>query len=179
MMREFIPRSLHLEILLELRDAVASEPSTEKIWGAAQHAFQRAIGHAMFTVLRHLPETGEVSRLYSSRPDVYPVAGRKVMGPTPWGEQVLTRGEPFLGLDKAALRWAYPDHERLFAMGVETALNATMRLGGQTLGTINLTAGAGYYRPDDVAIAQLLAAILTPALLREDAAQSHLERRQR
>lgn len=157
--------SRELTLIAGLVETIAEATDLERVWRQADQTFAELIGHRMFTVLDHDAETGTVGRLYSSDPEAYPVAGTKPMGPTPWGELVLKQGKPFVGKDAAALRWAYPDHARLFAMGLNSALNMPMRLGAKTLGTLNLTHEAGHYHEGHLQVGSILAALLVPVLL--------------
>ena len=82
----------------------------------------------------------EVARIYSNRPAEYPVSGRKTMGPTPWGEHVLNGRQPYLGEDKAGIRWAFFDHELIESMGLGSVINVPAIYDGKVVGTINLLA---------------------------------------
>jgi len=155
------------EKLRSLTLAVAAAPTANHVWQIADEAFSQMLGQLMFTVLEHVPASGEVARLYSNRPDAYPVGGRKPMGETPWGDLVLTRGQPWLGQDADAIRWAYFDHEILIGMGFETAINLPMVSAGKTLITLNLTAGPGHYTQSHLELGQVIAGLLSPALLLE------------
>ena len=128
--------------------------------------FAEALGHQLFTVLIHNEPAGEVRRCYSSRPDEYPVQGAKSMGPTPWGDLVLKQGKPFLGVDEAAIRWAFPDHQLIISMGLGSAINLPLRLAGRTLGTLALLDRAGHYRQEHLEIGAILAALLVPVMAR-------------
>ncbi|PHQ71426.1 MAG: GAF domain-containing protein [Sneathiella sp.] len=152
---------------------VAVETDMQKVWKQADAAFDRIIGHRMFTVLRYEAETGKVWRLYTSNPADYPVGGFKVMGPTPWGDLVLKQGQPFVGKDADAVRWAYPDHETIIGLGFESALNIPMCVAGKTLGTINLTHVAGHYQERHVRDASVLAACLTPLCMHSNSSANY------
>ncbi len=151
-----------MQELSDLASAVRLMKDPQSIWAVADATFDRLIGHRMFTVLRVEPETGDVRRLYTSNSSAYPVGGSKKMGPTPWGKLVLEKGQPFVGKDADAIRWAYPDHETIIGLGLESALNVPMCLRGKTLGTLNLTHNSGHYDERHLPLASLLAAILTP-----------------
>jgi hypothetical protein len=154
-----------LVALRDLAAKVAAAPTADAVWAIADGAFQQLIGHKMFTVLEHIPSSREVARLYTSRPDAYQVGGRKPMGDTPWGTLVLTQGKPFLAKDADALRWAYFDHENLMSMGLETAINLPLVSAGKTLATLNLTAGPNHYTDSHLELGQVIAGLLSPALL--------------
>jgi hypothetical protein len=148
-----------------LVEVVATANSEAEVWARADTVFGEVIGHALFTVLIHDEPAGEVTRRYSSRPDDYPVLGSKHMGPTPWGDLLLKQGKPFIGNDDAAIRWAFPDHEQILAMGLGSAINLPVRLVGRTLGTFNLLHASGHYRDEHLEIGALLAAILAPMMV--------------
>ena len=143
---------------------VAECSNADVVWPEADKVFQSAIGHLMFTALQHNEKTGSVTRLYSSNPDLYPVGGSKAMGPTPWGDQVLKHGRPFLGRNADDMHWAFPDHGTLAAQGMQSVLNLPVRVFGKTLGTINLTHQTGHYRYEHIPIGVLMAAQLAPLM---------------
>jgi GAF domain-containing protein len=112
--------------------------------------------------MRHVTETAEVERIYSSNPRAYPVGGRKQKQGTPWGEQVLDRGEVFIARDRAELRAAFADHELIFSLGIGSIMNVPVMLHGRCRGIVNLSHDAGRYGEGDVAPARVLAGLLAP-----------------
>lgn len=82
-----------VEAVLEI---AASVPRPEAVFRAVEALAQEASGFRLFTLMRLHAPTQEVERLYSSLPDAYPVSGRKPKQGTPWGAQVLDRGEIFI-----------------------------------------------------------------------------------
>src|ERR1700693_1354834 len=82
--------------LASVNEVVASAPAPDAVFRAVEALAQRTIGHRLFTVMRLHAASAEVERLYSSRPEAYPVSGRKPKQGTAWGEQVLDRGEIFV-----------------------------------------------------------------------------------
>ena len=55
-------------------EVAASSADARAAYAAVDELAQRAIGYRLFTVMRYLPETVEVERLYSSNPSAYPPA---------------------------------------------------------------------------------------------------------
>jgi GAF domain-containing protein len=154
-----------LDAARTLAEAVARETEAGAVWREADAVLGEVIGHQLFTVLIHDAASGTVTRRYSSRPDEYPVQGSKHMGPTPWGDLLLTQGKPFIGNDADAIRWAFPDHEQILAMGLGSAINLPVRLSGRTLGTLNLLHEAGHYREEHLETGAVLAAIVAPLMV--------------
>jgi hypothetical protein len=157
-----------------LRGAAAAsrEPGQpDASFRALEAAMQAAIGHRLFTAMRHDPSAGRNRRVYSSDPAAYPVSGFKpVVWEHPWAERVLRRAEPWIGRDAADIAWAYPDHERIAALGLASAMNLPVRWNGSVLGTVNLLHVAGHYRDDHAALGMIFAALAVPALLAIDTA---------
>ena len=125
-----------LQSLLSVTDAVAQDGSPDAAFRAVEAATRELIGHKLFTILVRREGGEEVERVYTSNPAAYPVQGRKRMGPTPWGALVLDQKQTFLGPDKAAIRWAFPDHELIESLGLGAVINVTAIQGGEVLGTL-------------------------------------------
>src|SRR5437868_49988 len=138
-----------LEAYLSVTDAIAQDASPETAYRAVDKAINDLIGHRLFTILVRCEGGEEVERVYSSQPESYPVQGRKRMGPTPWGDLVLTRKQAFLGQDKAAIRWAFPDHELIESLGLGSVINVSVQEGGEILGVLNVLDEEGVYTSED------------------------------
>jgi hypothetical protein len=154
-----------LEAYLSVTDAIAQDASPETAYRAVEKAINDLIGHRLFTILVRCEGGEEVQRVYSSQPESYPVQGRKRMGPTPWGDLVLTRKQAFLGQDKAAIRWAFPDHELIESLGLGSVINVSVQEGGEILGVLNVLDEEGVYTSEDqVALVRSFTPLLISAL---------------
>ena len=154
-----------LEAYLSVTDAIAQDASPETAYRAVDKAINDLIGHRLFTILVRCEGGEEVERVYSSQPESYPVQGRKRMGPTPWGDLVLTRKQAFLGQDKAAIRWAFPDHELIESLGLGSVINVSVQEGGEILGVLNVLDEEGVYTSEDqVALVRSFTPLLISAL---------------
>lgn len=118
------------------------------------------IGHKLFTIMAFHAETMEVERLYSNQPEAYPTGGRKKKRDTEWGRQVLENGKPYIGKSADDIRKHFNDHEVILGLGLEAILNMPIRLGGDTIGTMNLLHEADYYSENEIASAQLIAGLI-------------------
>ena len=143
--------------------ATAAEP--DATFDAVAALAQRAIGFRLFTVMRLHHATQEVERLYSSLPDAYPVSGRKPKQGTPWGAQVLDRGEIFIANTPDEVREAFADYPLIFSLGIGAIMNVPIRFRGRSLGTMNICAEAGHFIDADRAPGELLASLLVSPLL--------------
>jgi GAF domain-containing protein len=146
-------------------EVAASSKDVAAAYAVVGELAQRAIGHRLFTVMRYLPQTVEVERLYSSNPADYPPGGRKPKQGTPWGDQVLDRGEVFIAADAEGVRAAFSDHALLARLGIGAILNVPIRFRGRVLGTMNLSHEAGHFSSDMIGPGRILAGLLVPLLL--------------
>jgi hypothetical protein len=154
-----------VEDLQDIIAATAASRAPEDTYAMLGSLAGRVIGHRLFTLMVFHEATNEVERVHSSRPDVYPVGGRKAKRGTPWGEIVLDRGEAYLGRAAADIRWAFDDHPLILGLGLESVLNVPVSFRGRRLGTMNLLHEAGWYDEPDIATGRLLAGLLVPDLL--------------
>lgn len=158
-----------LPMLHQAAAALAAAGQPETFFAALQQAMAGAIGHRLFTVMRHDPAAGRNRRAYTSDAVAYPISGFKpVNWDHPWTRRVLAEGQPWIGRDAGDIAWAYPDHEKIAAMGLASAMNLPVRWNGRTLGTVNLLHGAAHFTEADAATGALFAALAVPALLAID-----------
>jgi len=151
--------------LTAVAEATASAHEPDAVFRAVEALAQKAIGFRLFTVMRLHAGAQEVERLYSSDPAAYPVSGRTPKQGTPWGEQVLDRGEIFIANSPDAVRAAFADYELIFSLGIGAIMNVPVRFQDRSLGTMNLCSPAGWFTDADRAPGRLLAALLVPPLL--------------
>lgn len=157
--------------LSRLAAASALPAQPETLFAALQAATAEAIGHRLFTMMRHDAAAGRNRRAHSSDPAAYPISGFKpVSWDHPWTRQVLIEGTAWIGAGPADIAWAYPDHEKIAAMGLTTAMNLPVRWAGRTLGTVNLLRDARPFTAADATLGMVFAALAVPALLLPDAA---------
>jgi hypothetical protein len=151
--------------------ALALPDQPAALFEALQSATGVAIGHRLFTVMRHDSAAGRNRRAHSSDPAAYPVSGFKpVDWDHPWTRCVLVAGTAWIGAGADEIAWAYPDHEKIAAMGLTTAMNLPVRWAGRTLGTVNLLRDGVPFAEADAAIGMVFASLAVPALLANDAA---------
>ena len=143
--------------------AQADQP--DATFRALDAALAAAPGHILFTILVHHPGLGQSERFYSNMPSEYPVGGRKPVTGSPWMQQVIGEGRPYIGRTREDIRDVFYDHELIWSLGCESVLNLPVRWRGQTVGTLNLLHRAGFYDESHVAGVAVLAHLALPALL--------------
>lgn len=151
------------EDVTEILAALEGPGQPDKVFQAIDVRAKSIVGHQLFTLL--YVDGDEVARIYSNRPAEYPVSGRKPMGKTPWGDLVLKSRKPFLGRDKADIRWAFFDHALIESMGFGSAICVPVVYNGACLGTMNLLDAEHRYRDEHVPLVARLAPLLIPAFL--------------
>lgn len=156
---------LTLDDLASVAEISASAREPDAVFRAVAALARRTIGHRLFTIMRLHAESQEVERLYSSLPDAYPVSGRKPKQGTPWGEQVLDRGEIFIANTPEAVEASFSDHALIFSLGIGAIMNVPIRFRGRSLGTMNVCCEAGWFTDADREPGRLLAGLLVPPLL--------------
>ena len=145
----------------ERLNAIRNAPDT---YAALDQHMSEIIGHRLFTLMVIDRATNEAARLYSSNPEAYPVKGRKPLGDlTTWGEQVLQRGEPYIGYTAEDIRSVFFDHAIIEGLGCASVLNLPVTSEGTVVGTVNLLHEAGWYTPDHAGRGAPFAALLAPS----------------
>jgi transcriptional regulator with GAF, ATPase, and Fis domain len=143
--------------------AEAMQPTA--IFQALDRVLQEAMGHRLLTLLRIDAEQTWCERVYTSRPDAFASQGRKALDAAPQMRRVLAAGRPLIVDGEAAVRAAFPDHERIFALGAACVLNVPVRWRGRTVAQLNLLDAAGAYADSEAALALVAAQLCLPALL--------------
>jgi len=150
--------------------AAANATSADDILTALDPALDAVFGHKLYTgLLYHGPEIG-VERYYSNQPETYLVGGRKPPNVSPWTQQLLVEGRPYIGYDANDIREVFFDHEIIFSLGCEAIINIPVANKGKVLGTLNILHEAGWYSEDDIPTALVFAGLAVPAFLELTAA---------
>jgi hypothetical protein len=160
-------RALALDDLGELTQALRSPERPPRVFRAIEALTAAVIGHRLFTVMRYDADRGEVERVHSSLPAVYPVGGRKRKKDTAWSDRVLRDMQVFRANNADGIRAAFDDHATITSLGLGAALNIPLVLAGRCMGTMNLLHAAGWYTEQDEVMALLLGSFLLPVLAAE------------
>jgi GAF domain-containing protein len=136
--------------------ALASAAGPAEAFAGLRELARDTIGHTLFTAMTFDRERGEAERIYSDRPEVYPVSGTKPAPRNGWAAAVLERRETFVANTIEAIAEYFPDHEVIASLGCGSILNLPVVVGGEVLGTVNCLAPTGHYTPDRVAAAEIL-----------------------
>lgn len=150
---------------LHLGEAQAQKGQPAALFAAFDRLCAGTLGHRLLTLLEWAPETNDVERLYSSRPQDYPLLRRKPMGPTEWGALVLKGGQSWIGRTADDIRWAFPDHELIASLGCASCINAPVLWDGEVLGVASLLDAENAYDEADLQALVAIAPLLAPGFL--------------
>ncbi len=113
-------------------------------------------------------DTVDLQRVWTSDAAAYPVGGRKRKTLTPWTRQLLRGAQMFVGEGDAALREVFDDHALIMSLGLRAVVNVPLLdTQGRCVATFNLLGVRPTWQPQELALAQLLALLATPWVLRE------------
>jgi GAF domain-containing protein len=163
---------LPLPVCERLCDALAACTQMPQALAHIERARDELLGPGLLTVNVDATQPGDppgefqLRRAWSSRPDDYPVGGRKRKRPSAWTEQLLVRGEVFVGEGARALEAAFDDAPRIAAMGLQAVVNVPIRSHGRCVATFNVLATRARWSPAEVAAVRLLALLAQPFILR-------------
>jgi transcriptional regulator with GAF, ATPase, and Fis domain len=151
-------------ILTELAAALREPLDRQAQLDALAAALQRAFGWKQFTINRYEAAADETSRVYSTAPETWPIAGRKKRKTSGWSERVIDRGEINLSSTAADIEAVFGDHAKVAAHGCASIFNIPVRYDGRTLGALNLMDAAHHYDGCDRGLALAFAALAVPLL---------------
>lgn len=107
----------------------------------------------------------QLQRAWTSNAAAYPVGGRKRKRPGPWTDQLLVRGEVFVGEGEHALQAVFDDATLIRALGLRAVVNVPILAGGRCRATFNVLGGRPRWQPQEIAAIRLLALLARPAIL--------------
>lgn len=134
------------------------------VWNEFERGLTEVFGQTLFTVLAYDEASSRLGRLHSNRLDINPVGGLKRVTQSRWSDQVLRRGEIFIGSTREDIQAVFSEYRVLWSIGCESVLNIPVRKNGVTLGTMNLLGEAGLYDDADLAIALVFAQLAVSPL---------------
>lgn len=119
-------------------------PEYEVTFAAVSDLLQQRVGHKLLTVSRVLPDEASVERIYTTRPDAYPVHGRKPRDRTEW-TALMERGDCFVASHPEDFGPHFSDLPAIVRNGLGAVINIPVLDGARMLGTLNLLDAEGAY----------------------------------
>ncbi len=139
-----------------LAQALAAAGQPRPFLDTLAEAYRERSGWTMLTLLVFDRAERLAHRVYTTDPVNYPTSAAKPVAVSDWVERVLDRGETFVANTHEEFRPHYVDWEKLRDLGIGSAVNYPVMVNGAVLGTVNLTAGPGFYTPPRVAAGHAL-----------------------
>jgi hypothetical protein len=93
------------------------------------------------------------------------VGGRKQKQGTPWGDQVLNRGQVLICHGADDIRRVFSDHEVILGLGITGMVNVPVLLAGRSMATMNMGHADDRFSPDDGPAMAMLAGLALPLVL--------------
>lgn len=122
-------------------------------------------GFKLLTFMTYQRNTGELQRIYSTNVHQFPIGVRKKMGPTNWGENVLGKGNTWLGNTAEEIHKTFPDAKIIIEFAGEACACLPIRWNSQTVGVLSLCDERDSYSFRDLLDLDLFAQLLLPAAL--------------
>jgi transcriptional regulator with GAF, ATPase, and Fis domain len=155
-----------LQAVAHLSSLLQNNEPAEVFWSSFSDVLNTVFTHTSCTILSYEPSTRILTRLFSSRPDVHKIGGRKRVTDSFWTRTVLENGQTLIGSDREDLKKFFSEHETLWAHGWESVLNIPIRANDRTVGSINLHNSAGAYDNIDSAITAIFAQLAVAPIVR-------------
>ncbi len=130
---------------LRLAERLADKHQPAAYLDALAEAYRERAGWTMLTLLVFDEKRRVGRRVYTTDAINYPTSSEKPMADSDWGERVLKRREIFVANRHEEFKPHFIDWEKLVGMGMESAVNYPVVVGGAVIGTVNLTAGPNFY----------------------------------
>ena len=121
-------------------------------WAALQQRVERCVEFQLLTVLAVDWDAQLVRRCHSSDERHYPSGGVKRLMDSSWAHQVLREGRVFRSVDASDMRTAFADHELLFSLGLNYALNVPVLRDKRVAWTLNLLRKERAYADTEIAL---------------------------
>ena len=148
-------------------DILKRAQSPEDCWRGLERLAQSVVDVRLFTVTTLDMPNLLARRVYSNMPLDYPVSGTKPIAIDAWFEIVHGQKKIFVANTIADIAKVFPDHEKIWALGLGSVVNLPVIVDNELVATINLLHEEHFYTPYRVArIAEKLTEPAKQAYLR-------------
>jgi len=157
--------SLRIPDLISLSAAIASSDMPLSVFQAIERIAAARMRVSIFSASNCFADSLELERIYSSRPDVYPVGARKSKRLTNWAQYVLKDRRVFVGEGPLEMAAAFDDQERMASLGIRSIINVPVVARDKLLGVLAFARSETRVSAEDLANARLLGIAATVAFL--------------
>jgi len=157
--------SLRIPDLISLSAAIASPEMPLSLFQAIERIATARMRVSVFSASNCFVDTLELKRIYSSRPDVYPVGVIKSKRQTNWARYVLKDRRVFVGEGPLEMAAAFDDQERMASLGIRSIINVPVVARDKLFGVLNFARSETRVSAEDLADARLLGIAATVAFI--------------
>ena len=155
--------SLRIGDVASLSAAIASTDLPQSLLKAIERVAAARMGVSIFSASKCFLDTMELERIYSSRPDVYPIGARKSKRQTNWAQYVLKDRQVFVGEGPLEMAAAFDDQERMASLGIRSIINVPVVVREQSVGVLNFARSDVRVSAEEIAVGRLLGIAATVA----------------
>jgi hypothetical protein len=137
--------------------AIATMSGPDAAWQALRVLSETLVGARLFTVMTVDWANERAGRVFTSHPEVYPVAGSKPIRYDGWFDIVHKQRLTYVANTLEEMKEHFPDHETIASLGCGSVINLPVEIAGDMVATINLLHEERFYTPERVERSKLLA----------------------
>jgi GAF domain-containing protein len=145
--------------------ALAQPDARDRVLRLIDRIASQRMGATVFSASTCRPEALEVTRIYSSRPDMYPVGETTNKRETSWGRDVLRDRRIFVGEGSLAMAAAFDDQAGMAKAGMQSIINVPIVVKDRCLGVLNFGFGTDRIDWRQLSAARSLAILSVAAFL--------------
>ena len=151
----------HAELTASEIDALAAALASPGVRDGVLRVVERISVQRMratlFTASTCDADSIQVTRIYSSRPEAYPIGATTDKRLTSWGQQVLRQRRVFVGEGSLAMAAAFDDQVGMEKLGVRSIINVPVVVNDRCLGVLNFGFAGDRVSAQALTVARLLA----------------------
>ena len=150
-----------------LAAALGSAEPRHAVLGVVDEIARDRMAVSTFSATTCRQEALELERIFSSRPDVYPIGVKKSKAGTSWAEHVMRQRKVFVGEGALEMAAAFDDQERMASLGIRSIINVPIVVDDRCVAVLNFARDLERVSPADVLLARCLGERVTAAFLGE------------
>lgn len=135
-------RSPH-QRFLDAAATAGNQPT--RTYAALEELAKDLVGLTLFTIMTSDSVRKLSERVYSNRPDIYPVTGRKAHTETLWSETTLRNKMIFVANTIEEIAKVFDDHAMILSLGCELVMSMPIVLDGEVIGLVNCLHTRGHF----------------------------------
>ncbi|BBQ03588.1 hypothetical protein BSFA1_87160 (plasmid) [Burkholderia sp. SFA1] len=155
------------DYMIRITEALSEKNNLDAVFSNVAQAFENEVGYRLLTMstISHEPEL-TATRVWSSRPDIFPVGGKKSIDNEEWIDTVLRNRRTLVCETPEALQRMFYDHSDIADAECGSGINVPFILDGEVIGVLNMFHEESWFDEQRVEDARaVLALAYTPIVL--------------